>query len=72
MVDEWLGIRIDLRFEPDVLLWRFPVETVSNSESGFERVYQGSAIVPVWLLDLKEGEAAGFGIRIEVSPVGKR
>jgi hypothetical protein len=27
-------------------VWRFPLETVSNSEAGFERTYQGSVLVP--------------------------
>ena len=26
-------------------VWRAPIETVSTSESGFERVYQGSAFL---------------------------
>jgi len=26
----------------------FPIETVSESEEGFERVYQGSQILAVW------------------------
>ncbi|MDD5259854.1 MAG: DUF1926 domain-containing protein [bacterium] len=34
-------------------IWRFPLETVSQSESGFERSYQGSVIMPFWQVDLK-------------------
>lgn len=66
MVDEWLNIAIHFRLEPGTLLWRFPIETVSNSESGFERVYQGSAVVPVWKLDLAGGERAVLTIGISV------
>jgi len=29
-------------------LWISPIETVSESEEGFERVYQGSQILGVW------------------------
>jgi alpha-amylase len=29
-------------------MWRFPVETASQSEGGFERTYQASMVVPVW------------------------
>ncbi|ODT98336.1 MAG: hypothetical protein ABS79_06055 [Planctomycetes bacterium SCN 63-9] len=29
-------------------LWCFPIQTVSQSEGGFERVYQSSAIFPHW------------------------
>jgi hypothetical protein len=36
----------------------YPVETISLSEGGIERVYQGSAILPMWRLkDLHKGEA---------------
>lgn len=69
MVDEWLNIAIRFRFEPAAVLWRFPVETVSNSESGFERVYQGSVIVPVWEVDCAGGEKTNMGIRVSVTPI---
>ena len=36
-------------------VWWAPVETISNSESGFERVYQGSALVFTWPLRLAPG-----------------
>ncbi|MEK6691626.1 MAG: alpha-amylase/4-alpha-glucanotransferase domain-containing protein [Nitrospirota bacterium] len=52
MVDEWLGISITLRTEPDMDLWYFPLETVSQSEGGFERVYQHSVFFPHWKLDI--------------------
>jgi len=66
LIDEWLNIEIALEFIPHAKLWRFPIETVSNSESGCERVYQGSAVVPVWKLDLEEGDSAGFNISLKV------
>jgi alpha-amylase len=36
--------------------WWAPIETVSNSEDGFERVYQGSALLLSWPLRLAPGE----------------
>src|SRR5262249_29125250 len=47
LVNEANRFRVDLTFggaRPTV--WRFPLETVSNSEAGFERTYQGSVILP--------------------------
>jgi len=35
--------------------WWAPIETVSNSEGGFERVYQGSALLLSWLVELAPG-----------------
>ncbi|HVN67504.1 MAG TPA: alpha-amylase/4-alpha-glucanotransferase domain-containing protein, partial [Candidatus Sulfotelmatobacter sp.] len=42
IVDEWKGFVVLLEFDRPADLWRFPIETVSQSESGFERTYQGS------------------------------
>jgi alpha-amylase len=36
--------------------WYFPVQTVSQSEGGFELVYQSSVILPGWQLKLAPGE----------------
>jgi 4-alpha-glucanotransferase len=36
--------------------WWAPIETVSNSEAGFERVYQGSALLLSWPVRLAPGE----------------
>ncbi len=66
IVDEWLDLSVNLEMEPAPHFWRFPVETVSNSDSGFERVYQGSAVAAVWDLDLDEGGTAGLRIVIRL------
>jgi alpha-amylase len=36
--------------------WWAPIETVSNSEDGFERVYQGSALLLSWPVRLEPGQ----------------
>ena len=36
--------------------WWAPIETVSNSEAGFERVYQGSALLLSWPVRLGPGD----------------
>jgi hypothetical protein len=33
---------------PACELWRLPIETVSQSERGFESAYQGTALVFAW------------------------
>jgi alpha-amylase len=48
LVDEWQRVKIRLAGEPPPRWWIVPVETISQSETGFERVYQGSAIMAVW------------------------
>ena len=55
--------RID--FGASVEVGRYPIETVSNSEAGFERTYQGSVLVPRFPLALRAvGDAVPFTIRI--------
>ena len=53
LVDEWLGIEIDLFMDQSCTVWRFPIETISMSEGGFERVYQNSVVLPNWKIQLK-------------------
>ena len=59
LVNDANKFRCDLSFgaaRPTV--WRFPLETVSMSEGGFERTYQGSVIVPLFELVLAPGRAS--------------
>lgn len=51
--DEWRKLNVALHFSPPAKFWRFPVETVSQSEDGLERVYQQSTLVPNWDLSLE-------------------
>lgn len=47
-----LGIEIEVNMTPKVNLWRFPVETISNSEAGIEKLYQASCLVFLLPLNL--------------------
>ncbi len=61
------GVEIRATFEaPAEVAW-FPVETVSNSEAGFERQYQGSCLLLRWPLALAPGESRKVGVRFDVS-----
>jgi hypothetical protein len=51
----WLGLELDSSVGPAADAWYAPIETVSNSEAGFERVYQGSALLLSWLVSLEPG-----------------
>jgi alpha-amylase len=48
LVDEWDKFFVRVSATPDAVLWRYPVETASQSEAGFERTYQASIVLPVW------------------------
>jgi alpha-amylase len=55
--NSWLEIELGLKVNHEATFWRYPVETVSGSEAGFERNYQGSCILLQWLLKLAAGES---------------
>lgn len=55
LTEDWWGIRIEFQFEKRAKLWRFPIETVSSSEGGFERSYQSSVVIPFWPVTLAPG-----------------
>jgi hypothetical protein len=51
-----LGITLTSTVGPAGDAWWAPIETISNSESGFERVYQGSVLLLSWPVRLAPGE----------------
>jgi len=66
LVDEWLNLKLTLAFSLSASLWRAPIETVSQSEGGFERVYQSSMVMPIWRLSLPPGKSWEVEIRVKV------
>ncbi len=66
LVDEWLKLRLTLAFSHPANLWRAPVETVSQSESGFERVFQSSMVMPLWRISLLPGKSWETEIRMKI------
>ena len=55
VVDEWQQAAVALEAPAARHLWVAPIETVSESEDGFERIYQGSQIAAVWPVELAAG-----------------
>lgn len=69
-VDEWMNVRCAITTDVSADVWRMPIETVSLSESGFERVYQGSVMMPVWPVHLAAG--ADFEVTLKQSLTAAR
>ncbi len=53
--NDFVGIAVTTTVSEPADAWWAPVETVSNSESGFERVYQGAGLLLSWALSLAPG-----------------
>jgi alpha-amylase len=68
LVDEWTGIAVRLMFDRPTDVWTCPVETVSLSEGGFERIYQSSCICPVWDIEIPAGGKWQARVIQEISP----
>ena len=54
LTDEWLDLSVGLAWSRPAGVWCFPIETVSQSEGGFEGVYQSSAVIPHWVVTADE------------------
>ena len=74
LVDEASGLRVTLRWrartpgdvEVPGTLHRYGVVTVSQSEDGFERIYQATALVPSWPMPLAAGTRLDVRLEVEV------
>ena len=54
MLDEYSDIGVGLQSDKECELWHTPIFTVSLSESGFEKVYQGTTFVNLYRLQLAD------------------
>ncbi len=64
--DEWLGIDVKMSLSRPTGLWAFPIETVSQSEGGFELVHQSVAVLPHWYVEADDQGCWGATLRIEM------
>jgi 4-alpha-glucanotransferase len=56
LIDQWLGVNIQWTSNRQASLWTFPIETVSQSEAGFELVHQSVCLMPHWCV---QGDSEG-------------
>jgi len=61
------GVGIAVTSAPEAPVAWYPVDTISNSEGGFERVYQGSSMLFRWPVSVAPAESRAFTIRFGVS-----
>ncbi|MDB5335058.1 MAG: amyA [Planctomycetaceae bacterium] len=65
LVDEWLGEDLSLELSQPAGFWTLPIETISQSEGGFEAVHQSSCVIPHWRVT---ADADGrWSVRISLS-----
>ncbi|MEO6097292.1 MAG: alpha-amylase/4-alpha-glucanotransferase domain-containing protein [Fibrobacteria bacterium] len=66
LTDEWLRLRCQATFPGAAGAWRDAIETVSQSEGGYERVYQGTVLVPVWDIKVAAGSERSVAMSIQI------
>jgi alpha-amylase len=70
--NDQLGVTVETRIDRPVEAWIAPIQTVSNSEAGFELVYQGSTTLLVEPLRLGAGQRLTIRIEQQVAVDGER
>ena len=67
LVDQTQRLRVRLDVAPAASFWIFPIQTVSQSESGFELVYQCATLIPHWPVATLLAADRHLTIRLDVS-----
>jgi hypothetical protein len=67
MFDWWQRVQVDLEAPGVSAFWIAPIETVSESEDGFERIYQGSQIMAMWPVEFEQGQEWKGRVSMRVS-----
>jgi alpha-amylase len=62
LIDAWQKLGIKVATPSLSSLFVYPVETISSSESGFERIYQGTCFILVYELHIAPEESRGISI----------
>ncbi len=72
IVDEFSGFKVEFHLSRAARLAYYGVQTASNSEGGLERTYQGTCIVSLFPVTLREGVEYEVELSMTVSSFGKR
>ncbi|MFO1064625.1 MAG: alpha-amylase/4-alpha-glucanotransferase domain-containing protein [Pirellulales bacterium] len=64
LIDQWQGLDVFMSQNRPASLWTFPIQTVSQSEAGFELVHQSVCVMPHWLI---QGDSEGkWSVQMEI------
>jgi alpha-amylase len=67
--DDWQRLECGFQFSRPARVYRFAIETVSQSENGQERVYQGSVVIPCWVLTCEPEKEDSLTVQVEILAV---
>jgi len=66
LVDEWLGLDAGIETSRPAGFWTMPIETISQSEGGFEAVHQSVCVIPHWEFVLPENGSWTVDLRLTI------
>jgi len=64
--DKHFKLKVDMEFSRNADLSVFPLETVSLSEGGFERTYQGTIVMPIFRMNIPENGSTQLKITLRI------
>ncbi len=64
--DEWFKVFLEYKLSKKADVWFCPVETVSESEAGFEKTYQELCVLFNWKIALKPGQHWSVDINFSI------
>lgn len=64
--DAWNGFGVRFDLDPAADVWMFPIETVSLSDDGLERTYQGTAMLLHWRVALHTEQEVRRAVRMRL------
>jgi 4-alpha-glucanotransferase len=63
--------QVTVSFGQKTDVWTFPIETVSMSEAGYEKVFQSVVTVPIWKLNIEAGDSWDVTMEFEIQNITK-
>jgi len=70
-IDEYRQLGIQIEADQTGRIWRMPIHTVSLSEGGFEKVFQGNCTLFLFEKALSSGEELKIGFNLFTGPLEK-
>ncbi len=72
LTDRYAGLSVVIETDTPATVWRYPIYAISLSETGFEKIFQGSCLLFILPLDLSGGDPLDFILGLSVKRLSKK
>jgi hypothetical protein len=72
LTDKYTDLVLTIEIDTPATVWRYPVYAVSLSETGFEKIFQGSCLLFLFPLDLGSADGLDFRLGVGVKRLTKK